>query len=335
MFELFVPMIIRISHQADISFFEKYNKPFYLINWDGYNYLVLSSEIKELSIPDSWYDKIWVFDDDIQLASRKFYSKTREIKIGDYFTTGSDQIILIAGPCSVENEQMIEESAQFIKSLGLASLRAGSYKPRTSPYSFQGLQNHGLKLLAQIKEKYGLCIVTEVRDACHVEEVIWVADVVQVGSKAMYDRSILTQLGKIQKPVLLKRHFGATLQEFVQAAEFILSHGNPNVILCERGIRTFETKTRFTLDLTGVVWLKEHVNLPIILDPSHAMGYAYGVPDLARACLALGVDGLLIEVHPKPEKALSDAKQQLNHEQFSELFVTLKSIAAAIHKKIV
>jgi len=156
-----------------------------------------------------------------------------------------------------------------------------------------------------------------------------------VGAKAMYDRSILVTLGQMQKPVLLKRHFGATLQEFVQAAEYILSAGNPNVILCERGIRTFETKTRFTLDLTGVVWLKEYVNLPVILDPSHAMGYAFGVPDLARACMALGVDGLLIEVHPSPSQALSDAKQQLSHEQFKELLPSLRRIAQAIDKIIV
>lgn len=328
-------MIIRLTDKADRSFFEKHFNPFYIIQWNGHHYLVLSSKIKEPCFPEHWFDHYWVFDDDIQLASRKFYSHTRQIKIGEHFTTGTNQVLLIAGPCAVEDENMIEESAQMIKSLGLTSIRAGSYKPRTSPYSFQGLESEGLNILARIREKYGLSIVTEVRDACHVNEVVAVADVVQVGAKAMYDRSILTQLGKTTKPVLLKRHFGATLQEFVQAAEFILSQGNPNVILCERGIRTFETKTRFTLDLTGVVWLKEHTNLPIILDPSHAMGHAYGVPDLARACLALGVDGLLIEVHPQPEKALSDAKQQLNHRQFSDLFSSLKHLAQALNKTIV
>lgn len=274
---------------------------------------------------------------DIQLASSDYFKNKREINLGNNIIIGgnSNNTAIIAGPCSVESEEQIENSAQLLKQLGISTLRAGCYKPRTSPYSFQGMGLEGLKLLARMREKYGLNIITEVRDATHIEEIIEYADIIQIGAKAMYDQGILRRCGKTQKPVLLKRGFGTTLQEFVQAAEFILSGGNENVILCERGIRTFETKTRFTLDLCGAAYLKEYTNLPLILDPSHAIGYAYGVPDLSRACLAMGVDGLLIEVHPNPKVALSDASQQLNHQQFSELYTSLNKLAQAIGRKTV
>ena len=190
-------------------------------------------------------------------------------------------------------------------------------------------------MLAKMREAYGMPVITEVRDATHVEDVIAYTDIIQIGAKAMYDHGILRAAGKARKPVMLKRGFGSSLQEFVQAAEFILSEGNPDVILCERGIRTFETKTRFTLDLCGVAFLKEYTNLPVILDTSHAMGYRYGVPDLTRACVAMGVDGLIIEVHPTPEKALSDAAQQLNFEEFEALYQTLPPIATAVGRKMV
>jgi 3-deoxy-7-phosphoheptulonate synthase len=203
----------------------------------------------------------------------------------------SGNTVLIAGPCSAESTEQLDLSAQLLTELGIKNIRAGAFKPRTSPYTFQGLGLEGLKMLADVRAKYGLTVVTEVRDATHVEHVIEYADVIQIGAKSMYDHGLLKRCGKTTKPVLLKRGFGSTLQEFVQCAEFILSGGNPNVILCERGIRTFETKTRFTLDLCGAAYLKEYTNLPVILDPSHAMGYAYGVPDLARACTAMGVDG--------------------------------------------
>ena len=180
-----------------------------------------------------------------------------------------------------------------------------------------------------------LNIITEVRDASHVDDVIAYADIIQVGAKAMYDHGILRKCGQARKPVLVKRGFGTTLQEFVQATEFILSGGNEDVILCERGIRTFETKTRFTLDLCGVAFLKEYTNLPIILDPSHAMGYRYGVPDLARACVAMDVDGLLVEVHPNPEVAKSDAAQQLNHDEFTDLHKSLSAVAGAVGRTLI
>jgi 3-deoxy-7-phosphoheptulonate synthase len=186
-----------------------------------------------------------------------------------------------------------------------------------------------------MREKYGLLIATEMRDATHADKVVKYADIVQVGTKSMYDHGLLTAAGQSGKPVILKRGFGSTLQEFVNCADFIMSCGNEQVILCERGIRSFETNTRFTLDLCGVAWLKEHCNLPIIVDPSHAMGYAYGIADLARACTAMGVDGLLVETHPNPKQAQSDAPQQLDHQEFVAMYQSLKPVAKAIGKELV
>lgn len=279
---------------------------------------------------------IFVTDTDIQLAGKQYIATKREIKLKDLSIGGSSaNSIVITGPCSVESEEQIESAAQLCVELGVRILRAGCYKPRTSPYTFQGMGLEGLKLLDKMRSKYGLQIITEVRDSTHINEVIEYADVIQIGAKSMYDHGILRQCGKTTKPVLLKRGFGTTLQEFVQSAEFILSGGNPNVILCERGIRTFETKTRFTLDLCGVAWLKQNTNLPVILDPSHAIGYSYGVPDLARACMAMGIDGVLIESHPNPKVAKSDAEQQLNFDEFRALYPTLKSAAACAGYQVV
>lgn len=312
------------------------HKAFHIIEGEK-NVLITSSSLKE--VPDGLEndaEKFWTFKDDMQLASREYRAKTREVKIGDV-TIGGDTMntILIGGPCSVESETQIRQSAELLKSLGLTSLRGGCYKPRTSPYSFQGLGLEGLKLLAKMREEFGFSVVTEARDATHIDEIIEHSDVIQIGAKAMYDQGILRASAKSNKAVLLKRGFGSTLQETVQAAEFILAGGNSQVVICERGLRTFETKTRFTLDLCGVAYLKEYTNLPVILDPSHAMGYAYGVPDLARACVAMGIDGLLIETHPSPKVAKSDASQQLTPEEFSTLFESLKPVAAAVGRKMV
>lgn len=303
----------------------------------GQTLLITPSAIKEISSDiESYVENFWVFADDIQLSSREFMAETREINIGKFTIGGKDRnSLLTIGPCSVESREQIFATAELIKKSGLNTIRAGSFKPRTSPYSFQGLGKEGLLLLDEVRNKYGFKVITEVRDSSHADEVIEYTDVVQVGAKAMYDQGILRKCSKTNKPILLKRGFGSTIQEFVQAAEFILSGGNPNVILCERGIRTFETKTRFSLDLCGVAYLKEYVNLPVILDPSHAMGYAYGVPDLARACMAMDVDGLLIEVHPNPSVAKSDASQQLNHDQFVKLYESLKPIAKAVNRNII
>jgi len=299
--------------------------------------LVLPSAVHEL--PDSLSAEAhsyWVCSSDIQLASKAYRKDTREIRWGNTLIGGnSGNTVMIAGPCSVEDQTQIHETAKLLLELGIQTLRAGAFKPRTSPYTFQGMGLEGLKLLAKMREEHGFAIITEVRDATHIEAVIEYADIIQIGAKAMYDHGILRRCGKARKPVLLKRGFGSTLQEFVQCAEFILSGGNEQVMLCERGIRTFETKTRFTLDLCGVAYLKEHTNLPVILDPSHAMGYAYGVPDLARACVAMGVDGLLIETHPNPKVAKSDASQQLDHESFRKMYQSLLPVAAAVGRKMV
>jgi 3-deoxy-7-phosphoheptulonate synthase len=281
-------------------------------------------------------DQFWPMKNDLQLANKLYRSERRTVKMGNTIIGGStNNVVLIGGPCSVESLEQIDSASVLMKELNLSTLRGGCYKPRTSPYSFQGLGLEGLKMLDKMREKYGLNVVTEVRDATQIEEVIEYSDVIQVGAKAMYDQGILRACAKTQKPVLIKRGFGSTLQEFAQAAEFVLSGGNENVILCERGIRTFETGTRFTLDLCGVAWLKEYTNLPIVLDPSHAMGYAYGIADLSKACLAMGVDGLLIEVHPDPKQAKSDAAQQLNYAEFTKLVGELKAMAGVLNYNLV
>lgn len=231
---------------------------------------------------------------------------------------GTD-FVLIGGPCSAENDVQVYETAEYISSLGIKYFRAGCYKPRTNAYSFQGLERDGLKLCRKACDEYGLKFVTEVKDLSNLDDVCEFSDVVQIGSKCMYDVGVLREMGKSDKPVLLKRHFGATLVEFAQAAEFIASQGNSNIVLCERGIRTFENSTRFSLDSSGIEWMKQHVDLPIIGDPSHAMGYSYGVEGLSLAMMAQGVRGLIIEVHPNPAIAKSDASQQLNFSEFEKL----------------
>lgn len=332
-------MVIHLKEGIDDSKASALAQQFKSIYFSEGNRFVLVTESNIKTLPDGleqFTDRFTVSDSDIQLASKTYRSTKRSIQVGEVEIGGnSNNTVVITGPCSVESEEQIEQSAQLCVSLGVKILRAGCYKPRTSPYSFQGLGLEGLKLLDKMRSKYGLKIITEVRDSTHIEEIIEYSDIVQIGAKAMYDQGILRRCGKIQKPILIKRGFGSTLQEFVQAAEFVLSGGNPNVILCERGIRTFETKTRFTLDLCGVAYLKEYTNLPVVLDPSHAMGYAYGVADLSRACVAMGIDGLLIETHPNPKVAKSDASQQLNHEQFSSLYNSLQPIAQAIRHQLV
>ena len=303
------------------------------------DYFVLVTNHAMKQLPDLLKDVVlqhWNFDTDMQLSSRKYIADIQRITIGKTYIGGDRRNqIMIAGPCAVESREQIEQSCQMLKQQGIRVLRAGCYKPRTSPYTFRGLGEDGLKLLAEMREKYGLLIATEMRDATHADKVVEYADIVQVGAKSMYDHGLLTAAGQSGKPVILKRGFGSSLQEFVNCADFIMSCGNEQVILCERGIRSFETNTRFTLDLCGVAWLKEHCNLPIIVDPSHAMGYAYGIADLARACTAMGVDGLLVETHPNPKQAQSDAPQQLDHQEFAAMYQSLQPVAKAIGKELV
>ncbi len=307
------------------------------VQHNGTTILVTTTENGKLNgIGRDLVEKVYEFDSDIQLASADYMVSKREVAIGSQKVGGNlNNTLVIAGPCAVESAELVEKSAKFLKDLGVNALRAGSYKPRTSPYTFQGLGKKGLEILDSVRSRYGLSIVTEVKDSSHVGEVIEFADVIQVGAKAMFDYAILEACGKSNKPVMIKRGFGATAQELVQAAEFVLSGGNENVIICERGIRTFENSTRFTLDLSGAIYLKHKTNLPIFLDPSHGIGHAYGVPDLARSCMAIGVEGLLIETHPDPSNALSDSSQQLHHEDFKVLFTSLKKIGDAIGYQVV
>ena len=330
-------MILHIHKKAKINELKDQYQAI-VIDTSDYYILVTPSSVKEVK---SEHQELVLLskpmDSDIQLASRNYIEETRSISVKKDLRIGGDSMntLMITGPCSVESEEQIEVCAKFLVENNIQVLRAGCYKPRTSPYTFQGLGKKGLMLLAKMRDKYGLQIITEVKDATHVDEVIEFADIIQIGAKAMYDHGILRACSKTQKPILIKRGFGSTLQEFVQSAEFVLSGGNPNVMLCERGIRTFETKTRFTLDLCGVAYLKEYTNLPIILDPSHAMGYAYGVPDLTRACVAMGIDGLLIESHPTPKQAWSDASQQLDFKEYKALLKSLNPIAKSIGRTIV
>ena len=332
-------MIIELKKNTDSATIQKMAlrlNAFHIRNHDK-NLLITSASVKALeSDLETHVENQWVFANDMQLSSRSFLNETREIKLKEGLSIGGkhNNTLLIGGPCSVESEDQIRSASALLKELDLSVLRGGCYKPRTSPYSFQGLGLEGLQLLSKMREEFGHLIISEVRDATHVEAIIEHTDIIQIGAKAMYDQGILKACAKTQKPVMIKRGFGSTLQEFTQAAEFILAGGNSNVILCERGIRTFETKTRFTLDLCGVAWLQEHTNLPIILDPSHAMGYAYGVPSLTRACMAMKVEGLIIETHPNPALAKSDASQQLDYDGYRALHNELQPLAACLGRKL-
>jgi 3-deoxy-7-phosphoheptulonate synthase len=332
-------MIIHLPKNITHAQAQEYAQQVGALCFEKADYFVLVTNHAMKQLPDLLKDVVlqyWNFDTDMQLSSRQYMPNTHRITIGDTYIGGDGKNqLMIAGPCAVESREQIEQSCQMLREQGIRVLRAGCYKPRTSPYTFRGLGEDGLKLLAEMREKYGLLIATEMRDATHADKVVEYADIVQVGAKSMYDHGLLTAAGQSGKPVILKRGFGSTLQEFVNCADFIMSCGNEQVILCERGIRSFETNTRFTLDLCGVAWLKEHCNLPIIVDPSHAMGYAYGIADLARACTAMGVDGLLVETHPNPKQAQSDAPQQLDHQEFAAMYQSLKPVAKAIGKELV
>ncbi len=268
-----------------------------------------------------------------KLVSREFKSEDTIIDAGGE-KIGGDRIAVIAGPCSVESEEQILEIAQAVKAAGASFIRGGAFKPRTSPYSFQGLGHKGLKLLQKAKEATGLKIVTEVLSVTDIPQVSEYADIIQVGARNVQNYALLNQLGKINKPVLLKRGMAITIKEYLMAAEYIVSQGNYNVLLCERGIRTFEDSTRFTLDLSAVPLLKRLSHLPVIVDPSHGTGYWYLVPPMAKAAIAAGADGLIIEVHPRPEAALSDGIQSLKPEKFTALMQDLKKIAAAVGKTL-
>ena len=247
---------------------------------------------------------------------------------------GSAEVVIIAGPCSVENREQMMETAKAVRSAGGVILRGGAFKPRSSPYNFQGLGEEGLKLLQETRSKTGLPVVTEVMDTRMVELVAGYADILQIGSRNMQNYPLLKEVGMLRKPVLLKRGMMSTIEEFLLAAEYILNQGNEQVILCERGIRTFETTTRNTLDLGAVPMLKHLTHLPVIVDPSHGTGHRWMVPPMAKAAVAAGADGLIMEVHYKPEEALCDGHQSLSPDEFARLMTDLKKIAKAVGRDI-
>ncbi|MBZ4664804.1 3-deoxy-7-phosphoheptulonate synthase [Mahella sp.] len=247
---------------------------------------------------------------------------------------GGDKLVSIAGPCAVESEQQIMDIALAVQKAGADMLRGGAYKPRTSPYAFQGLGEDGLKLLAQAGQETGLRVVTEVVDPRDIELVASYADMLQIGARNMQNYRLLQEIGASKKPVILKRGISATIEEWLMAAEYILYNGNPNVVLCERGIRTYETATRNTLDLNAIPLLKELTHLPVIVDPSHATGLWRLVPSVSMGVIAAGADGLIIEVHNDPSHALSDGPQSILPERFGELMANLKALAAVVGRSI-
>jgi 3-deoxy-7-phosphoheptulonate synthase len=262
-----------------------------------------------------------------KLASREVKKETSVIPISDKVAIGGREIIVFAGPCAVENEEQIIEVAVEVKKAGAKVLRGGAFKPRTSPYAFQGMKEEGLKLLAEAREKTGLPIITEVVNPETADLVAEYADVLQIGTRNAQNFELLKKLGQLRKPVLLKRGMSMTIQELLMSAEYIMSEGNHSVILCERGIRTFETATRNTLDLSAIPVLKEKTHLPVVVDPSHATGnYRYVAP-MSFAAIAAGVDGLIIEVHPDPEHALSDGPQSLMPNKFALLMEKMRLFA--------
>ncbi|GAB4300016.1 MAG: 3-deoxy-7-phosphoheptulonate synthase [Ignavibacteriaceae bacterium] len=268
-----------------------------------------------------------------KLTSRSYKKSNTVIKIGDV-KIGSDEVVMIAGPCSVESSEQLFTIAEIVSKAGAKILRGGAFKPRTSPYSFQGLGEEGLKLLRAAGDKFKLLVITEIMEPSQVELISQYADILQVGARNMQNFPLLRVLGKVNKPVMLKRGLAATIDDWLMSAEYILSSGNENVMLCERGIRTFETYTRNTFDISAIPVVHKRSHLPVIADPSHATGIRDKVAPMARAAVAAGADGLMIEVHHDPEKALSDGPQALLPTQFTELMNQLKKIAEVIGRRM-
>jgi 3-deoxy-7-phosphoheptulonate synthase len=268
-----------------------------------------------------------------KLASREFRPEDTVIKVGDV-AIGGGNTVLMAGQCSVDTEEQMMATARVVKEAGGHILRGGAFKPRTNPYAFRGLGEKGLKILAAAKAETGLAIISEVMDPRDVELVARYADILQVGSRSMQNFTLLDEVGRAGKPVMLKRGMWAPLQEWLLAAEYILAQGNSQVMLCERGIRTFETSTRFTMDLSAIPAVKRLSHLPIIGDPSHATGYRYLVEPMAMAAVAAGADGLIVELHPNPDRALSDGPQSLTFDGFRQLIERVRDVATAVGRPL-
>jgi len=268
-----------------------------------------------------------------KLASREVHQANSVVRVGDA-AIGGTKIVVMAGPCSVESREQVLEVAARVKAAGAAVLRGGAFKPRTSPYAFQGLEEEGLKLLAEARRETGLPVITEVMEPEKVDVVAETADILQIGARNVQNFSLLRKVGAAGKPVLLKRGMSTSIQEWLLSAEYVLAGGNRNVILCERGIRTFETSTRFTLDLNAVPVLKKLTHLPVVVDPSHGTGHWEYVEAMAMAGVAAGADGLIIEVHPRPEEALSDGPQSLKPERFAAMMGRVRKIAQAMDRDL-
>lgn len=292
-----------------------------------------SSVDKDTVMLNPWVDKVMKVQEPFKRANRKMHPDDSIINIGNV-PVGGKKLAIMAGPCSVESEEQIIDVAEHVKAQGAAILRGGAWKPRSSPYSFQGLKAEGLELLNLAKEKTGLPIVTEITNPAHIDLFMDKVDCFQVGARNMQNFELLKELGQVDKPVLLKRGFANTIEEFLMSAEYICAGGNENVLLCERGIRTYETYTRNTLDISAVPVLKRLSHLPVIVDPSHAAGIYWMVEPLAMASIAAGADGLIIEVHNDPANALSDGAQSLTYKSFEETMTKLRAVAQAVGKEI-
>jgi len=278
--------------------------------------------------------EVYRITEPFKLASRSFKKEDTRIKIGDV-EIGGNAVAIMAGPCSVESEKQIFTIAEIVAKAGAKILRGGAYKPRTSPYSFQGLGENGLKLLRQAGDAFGLLVITEVMESSQIDLIEKYTDIFQVGARNMQNFSLLRDLGKASKPIMLKRGLSATIDDLLMSAEYILSNGNQNVMLCERGIRTFETYTRNTFDISAIPVVHKRSHLPVIADPSHATGLRDKVIPMARAAVAAGADGIMVEVHHDPENALSDGPQALLPDQFEDLMKQVRAIAEVIGRSIV
>ena len=278
-------------------------------------------------------EKVMKVQEPFKKANRRFHPENSVIDVNG-IQIGGEKIVVIAGPCSVENEAQILELAQEVKNGGAQFLRGGAFKPRTSPYAFQGLRAEGLTLLKKARELTGLPVVSEITNPFYLELFIEYVDIIQVGARNMQNFELLKSLGQVNKPVLLKRGFSNTIEELLMAAEYIMSGGNEKVILCERGIRTFETSTRNTLDISAIPVLKKLSHLPVLVDPSHASGHSWLVEPLSKASVAAGADGIIIEVHENPKMALSDGAQSLTPQAFSEMIENLRPIVEAMGRKL-
>jgi len=269
-----------------------------------------------------------------KLASREVRRESTQVRVGDGVVVGGQKIVVMAGPCSVESREQVLEVAHKVKAAGATVLRGGAFKPRTSPYAFQGLEEEGLKLLDEARRETGLPIVTEVMEPDKVDLVVEHCDILQIGARNVQNFSLLRRVAETRKPVLLKRGMATSIQEWLLSAEYILAGGNPDVILCERGIRTFETSTRYTLDLNAIPVVKKLTHLPVLVDPSHGTGHWEYVEAMAKAGIAAGADGLIIEVHPRPEEALSDGAQSLKPDRFASMMDRLRRVAQAVDRDL-